>query len=140
MSKSITLLIAGCRLARCVTYIKCNYGYKSVIPLFLLLLLTFFPGQSTTAREVNTVAELQTAVSGATEGEVITLSGSFIFGNATLVMPGVNVTIDGEGKIWKGSSITVNGSGDKTLTIKNLKMDGDGIGSRLVNQGQPMAR
>ena len=135
MSKSITLLIAGCRLARCVTYIKCNYGYKPVIPLFLLLLLTFFPGQSTTAREVNTVAELQTAVSGATEGEVITLSGSFIFGNATLVMPGVNVTIDGEGKIWKGSSITVNGSGDKTLTIKNLKMDGDGIGSRLVNQG-----
>ncbi|WP_293713488.1 T9SS type A sorting domain-containing protein [uncultured Parabacteroides sp.] len=133
MSKSITLLIAGCRLARYVTSVKCNYGYKPFIPLFFLLLMTFFSIQSTTAREVSTVAELQTAVSGATEGEVITLSGSFVFGNATLAMPTVNVTVDGEGKVWKGSSITVNGTGDKTLTIRNIKMDGDGVNNRLFN-------
>ena len=134
MSKSITLLIAGRRLARCVTSIKCNYGYKPFIPLFLFLLATFFPVHSAVAREVSTVAELQTAVSGASEGEVITLSGSFVFGDATLAMPTVNVTVDGEGKIWKGGKITVNGSGDKTLTIRNLKMDGDRVDSRLLNQ------
>ena len=62
------------------------------------------------------------------------MSGSFTFGNTTLAMPTVNVTVDGGGKVWRGSSITINGSGDKTLTIRNLEMDGNGVNGRLLNQ------
>ncbi len=81
---------------------------------------------------VNTVIELQDAVSLATEGEVITLGYSFTFENATITMPNVNVTIDGGDKIWSNGTIKVEGAGTGSLTIKNLKMDGSNNGQELL--------
>lgn len=132
MSRSITLLNAGRRLVWFVSYMKCSYGNKTFVPLLFILLLTLFPVGSA-ATVVNTTSELQAAVANADEGETITLSSSFVFGNVTIAMPSNNVTIDGEGKEWPGNAITVNGSSTKILTIKNLKMNGTTAKERMFN-------
>ncbi|MCD8138157.1 MAG: hypothetical protein LUH01_20265 [Parabacteroides gordonii] len=60
--------------------------------------MMLFPAKSLAADvEVGTVGELQDAVTNASEGDVITLSNSFVFGEVSLSMPTVNVTIDGGG-------------------------------------------
>ena len=134
MSKSITLLIANHWLVRFVTPYVCNYRHKPFILFFIFLLFLSLPAKSLAANvEVNNVQDLKDAVTNAAEGDVITLSGSFVFGEVSISMPTVNVTIDGEGKVWNVGTIIISGSGNKTLTIRNLKVDGTNATKRLLH-------
>ena len=106
-------------------FYKINKRISFVLAFVILFSSIFiFPTNVEAAEGVTTVAKLQDAVNTATEGEVITLADEFTFGDATLTVPNVNVTIDGGDKIWNSGTITVSGADTGSLTIKNLKMDG----------------
>ena len=94
--------------------------------LVSILALTTLPVNIARAesKSVSNLIELEEAVSDATDGDIITLSDGFEYGDATLSMPAVKVTIDGGSKNWDKGNIIVNGEGSGSLTIKNLKMDG----------------
>ncbi|WP_278626103.1 hypothetical protein, partial [Parabacteroides gordonii] len=133
MSENATVLVAGGRPVGFVRPCVCNSRSKPIVLFFALFLLMLFPAKSLAADvEVGTVGELQDAVTNASEGDVITLSNSFVFGEVSLSMPTVNVTIDGGDKVWNTGTFRISGAGDKTLTIKNLKVDGTTATKRLL--------
>ena len=111
------------------------------IVLLMIMTITSLPLGMTTKSlaadtSVSDVTGLQDAVTNAADGDVITLEGGFAYGNATIAMPNVNVTIDGGNNVWNVGTITVNGTGTGSLTIQNLKMDGSGAlpgDMRLIN-------
>ena len=133
MSENATVLVTGGRPVGFVRPRVYNYRSKPIVLFFALFLLILFPAKSLAADvEVGTVGELQDAVTNASEGDVITLSNSFVFGEVSLLMPTVNVTIDGGDKVWNIGTFRISGAGDKTLTIKNLKVDGATATKRLL--------
>ena len=133
MSENATVLDTGGRPVGFVRPRVYNYRSKPIVLFFALFLLMLFPAKSLAADvEVGTVGELQDAVTNASEGDVITLSNSFVFGEVSLSMPTVNVTIDGGDKVWNTGTFRISGAGDKTLTIKNLKVDGATATKRLL--------
>ena len=108
-----------------------NNFLRSIYLMLMLLVAVSIKVSAQT--EVSNVTELQSAVSSASDGAVITLSTSFVFGSVTIPMPTVNVTIDGGDQVWTTGGITVNGAGSGALTIQKLKMDGTGVSGRLLN-------
>ncbi|MBP2100442.1 MucBP domain-containing protein [Enterococcus rivorum] len=85
---------------------------------------------------IDTVADLQTALSGASEGDTITLGDNFttnITATMTLTVPNVNVTIDGNGKTLTTSNnirlLTIAGNGTGSIRLTNITLSGANGGS-----------
>lgn len=85
--------------------------------------------------EVGTVAELQTAINNAVEDTTITLSDTFVFGNVTITMPNVNITVNGNGKVWTTGGIATTGGGLGSVKLTNLTVNGSTISSTLIIAG-----
>lgn len=81
---------------------------------------------------VNDVTELLSALSTASENDVINLDPNFTSSSVTIPMPSVAVTIDGGDYVWETGSITINGGSSGHLTIRNLKINGTSISSKLL--------
>lgn len=105
-----------------MSFYKINKRISFVLAFVILFSSIFiFPTNVEAAEGVTTVAELQDAVNTATEGEVITLADEFIFGDATLTVQNVNVTVDGGDKVWSSGMLTLNGAGTGSLKVQNLQ-------------------
>lgn len=81
---------------------------------------------------VNNVTELLSALSTASDNEVINLDPNFTSSSVTIPMPAVAVTIDGGDYVWETGSITITGGSSGHLTIRNLKINGTSISSKLL--------
>ncbi len=87
----------------------------------------------------NAVADLQSAIDNAVDGETIVLGSDFT-GNVTVTQkPGVNITIDGDGRTFNGT-ITINGksAGYETagITLKNFNFIADTVDTEAcINLG-----
>ena len=103
---------------------------RSILYSLILIMLACF--KLTAQTEVHDVTELQSAVTAAADGAIITLADDFAFADATLTVPNLNVTIDGGDKVWSTGVIKISGAGTGTLTISNLKMDGTNAVNRLL--------
>lgn len=74
---------------------------------------------------VSNVSELNQALQGATVDQTIALSDNFVFEEARLAIPAVNVTIDGNGLTWNQGFLTITEESlEGRLTIKNLSVTG----------------
>lgn len=79
------------------------------------------------------VAELKEVVAAAQSGDTITLATDYVSGTETISIADKTLTINGNGSVSKGGTLTVEGTG--TLTIKDMKFDGEGFDqSLLVNK------
>ena len=99
------------------------------------------PTPETETRAVNfdavaTVDELMEAIATATEGQVITLAPDFVSGPMTVTIPNVSFVIDGNGVIWDGGNIKLQGNQPSTVTIKNLKIDGQSRSGYLFDDSR----
>ena len=116
---------------------------KIVHVLFQLVLWATLPAIAQTSVDVNTVAELKTKVSTATENSVFVLTADFVEDFDTqassidlTINSSAKITIDGANQTLKAAlnkqHFTANGSGEGTLTIQNLTLTGLVKDSELV--------
>lgn len=87
-----------------------------------------------TSSTVETTSDLVQAIATAQEGDVVTLSPTFVPAEVTIPMPAVHVTLEG-GKInWNNGIFLVNGTGTGSLTIKNITFQNSVDNSEESNQ------
>ncbi|WP_101773265.1 hypothetical protein [Peptostreptococcus faecalis] len=94
---------------------------SSMILLSMVLLISLGGNSFAESKVVKNVTELKESVTSATDGDVITLSEDFLYDNVTISVPNINVTINGENKIWSKGTISVDGNGSGSLEVKNLE-------------------
>lgn len=76
--------------------------------------------------------ELEAAFAGALEGDVITLATDFVAEDITLKAPNENIVFDANNVTLKNSTLEIVTENNKTITIKNLIMDGSGHTGNLL--------
>lgn len=76
--------------------------------------------------------ELEAAFAGALEGDVITLATDFVAEDITLKAPNANIVFDANNVTLKNSTLEIVTENNKTITIKNLIMDGSGHTGNLL--------
>ncbi|MFY9283973.1 MAG: InlB B-repeat-containing protein, partial [Miniphocaeibacter sp.] len=100
---------------------------KIILLVGIIFIMIFTNISFAETKEVSTAEELQTAVTEASNGDIINLANDFVQGNVVLEMPDTEVTVDGGNKIWTEGNFIIKGNGTGSLTIKNLKVDGSNI-------------
>ncbi|WP_159812769.1 InlB B-repeat-containing protein [Erysipelothrix aquatica] len=85
---------------------------------------------------VANVDELMEAIATVTEGQVIKLAPDFVSGPMTVTIPNVSFVIDGNGVIWNGGNIKLQGNQPSTVTIKNLNIDGQSRSGYLFDDSR----
>ena len=109
-----------------------NVKRNTFIAVVMSFLLVFglTPIHANEKSTIQTVDALKEAIANADDGTILQLDTAFVSSDVDIVLNGKTVTIDGNHVVWDTGGITISGNG--SLTITDLDMEGSAIPNRLI--------